>query len=110
MTATLAPAPARLRPADLARLASVGLRQLAVVVCCDHGQMTHPSELPWKRALARLRERVDAGEWDHGERLPTIRDLGQQPGVSHGTVTRALRVLADEGVVIITPSYGTFRA
>jgi DNA-binding GntR family transcriptional regulator len=72
--------------------------------------VTHPSELPWKRALAALRGRIDAGEWDHGERLPTIRELGQQLGVSHGTVARALRVLADEGLVIITPSYGTFRA
>ena len=79
-------------------------------VCCDHDEVTHPSELPWKRALASLRERIEADEWDSGEKLPTIRELGKQLGVSHGTVTRALRMLESEGLVIITPSYGTFRA
>jgi DNA-binding GntR family transcriptional regulator len=67
-------------------------------------------ELPWRRAYTALRERIEANEWDHGQRLPTIRALGTQLGVSHGTVSRALRALADEGLVVITPTYGTFRA
>jgi len=57
-----------------------------------------------------LRRRCAAGEWKPGERLPAVADLAEQYGVARNTVTKALRRLADDGLVEIVPSWGTFRA
>lgn len=46
-----------------------------------------------------IRERIIAGEWDLGERIPGEVDLAQEYGCSRTTVNRALQTLADEGVV-----------
>jgi DNA-binding GntR family transcriptional regulator len=44
-----------------------------------------------------------------GEALPTVAALAGHYGVSKATVTRTMRVLADEGLVRV-PRWGTFRA
>ena len=67
-------------------------------------------ELPSRRVEDDLRRRCAAGEWKPGERLPAVADLVQQYGVARNTVTKALRRLADDGLVEIVPSWGTFRA
>jgi DNA-binding transcriptional ArsR family regulator len=53
---------------------------------------------------------VRVGPAEPGERLPAVADLAQHYGVARNTVTRALRRLADDGLVEIVPSWGTFRA
>jgi DNA-binding GntR family transcriptional regulator len=40
--------------------------------------------------------------------LPPVGDLADHYGVSRSTVTRAMRVLAGEGLVRIVPRWGTF--
>jgi len=67
-------------------------------------------ELPSDRVATDLRRRIAAGEWDHGQALPATAALAEQYGVSRGAVSRALRLLADEGLVRIVPRWGTFRA
>jgi DNA-binding GntR family transcriptional regulator len=42
--------------------------------------------------------------------LPPVGDLAAHYGVSRSTVTRAMRVLAGEGLVRIVPRWGTFAA
>ena len=42
---------------------------------------------------ARLRERVEAGEWLPGGQLPTGRELAAEYGVSNYTATKAVRML-----------------
>jgi DNA-binding GntR family transcriptional regulator len=42
--------------------------------------------------------------------LPPVGDLADHYGVSRSTVTRAMRVLAGEGLVRIVPRWGTFVA
>jgi len=42
--------------------------------------------------------------------LPPVGDLAAQYGVSRSTVTRAMRVLAGEGLVRVVPRWGTFVA
>jgi DNA-binding GntR family transcriptional regulator len=72
--------------------------------------MPRTEEFPSDRVLADLRRRIGAGEWDHGEALPAVARLADEYGVSRGAVSRALRLLASEGLVRVVPRWGTFRA
>ena len=72
--------------------------------------MPRTEDLPSARVLTGLRQRIAAGEWQSGEALPTVAALAEEYGVSRGAVSRALRILAGEGLVRIVPRWGTFRA
>jgi GntR family transcriptional regulator len=65
---------------------------------------------PSQRVEAALRARIAAGEWASGEALPSIATLAGEYGVSRATVAKALRRMADDGLVEIVPQWGTFRA
>lgn len=67
-------------------------------------------ELPSRRVEDDLRRRCSAGEWELGERLPSVAELAEYYGVARNTVIKALRRLADDGLVEIVPNWGTFRA
>jgi len=71
--------------------------------------MSRPPELPSVRVEHDLRRRLDAEEWDHGQALPTVARLAEEYGAGKGTINKVLRVLADEGLVRIVRSWGTFR-
>lgn len=71
--------------------------------------MPRTEELPSDRVAADLRRRIAAGEWDHGQALPATASLATEYGVSRGAVSRALRLLADEGLVRVVSRWGTFR-
>ena len=66
--------------------------------------------LPSETVEASLRQRIASGEWDHGDRLPTLADLADEYHVSRGTVNTVLRKLADEGLLIIRSRWGTFKS
>jgi DNA-binding GntR family transcriptional regulator len=66
------------------------------------------AEPPYRAISAALRERILAGEWLPGEQIPSVRQLGEEYGVSIGTARRALAVLRDEGLIVVTPSWGAF--
>jgi GntR family transcriptional regulator len=66
-------------------------------------------ELPSRRVETDLRRRIDADEWEHGKALPSVADLAEHYGVARGTVAKALRRLAGDGLVEIIPAWGTFR-
>ncbi len=55
-----------------------------------------------------LRDRIDAGEWAVGDRLPSIEMLGRQFGVAAATVRQAIEVLEEEGLVRRRHGRGTF--
>jgi DNA-binding GntR family transcriptional regulator len=64
-----------------------------------------------KRAIcSHSLRRMAAGEWQPGEALPTVAVLAEHYVVSKATVTRTLRIPADEGLVRVVPRWGTFRA
>jgi DNA-binding GntR family transcriptional regulator len=65
--------------------------------------------MPSRRVEADLRRRVDAVEWASGEALPAIAALAEHYGVSRATVAKALRRMADDGLVEVVPQWGTFR-
>jgi len=67
-------------------------------------------QLPTDRVEAELRARIESGEWAPGERLPSVPALAEQHNTSRATMNRAVRRLADDGLLTIVPNWGTFRA
>jgi len=55
-----------------------------------------------------IRGRVASGEWRPGDRIPTIRELGELHGVSRMTVVQALDELSHEGVLVRWQGKGVF--
>ena len=55
-----------------------------------------------------LLSRIEAGEWPPGEQIPSEEQIASESGMSLGTVQRALRNLAESGVVIRQHGRGTF--
>jgi DNA-binding GntR family transcriptional regulator len=70
---------------------------------------TRPPELPSARVEADLRRRLAEDEWAPGEALPTVTALAREYSVGKGTVNKVLRTLADDGLVTVIRSWGTFR-
>jgi DNA-binding GntR family transcriptional regulator len=66
-----------------------------------------PPQRPTARVVAALRERIAAGEWSSGDQLPSVAQLAREYGVSSRTIAKVYGQLADEGLVIVTPSWGT---
>ncbi|MGP3926432.1 aminotransferase-like domain-containing protein [Streptomyces sp. 8N616] len=65
-----------------------------------------------RSSVADLAERLrkDLNRYSTGEKLPSSRALVERYRVSPVTVTRALAVLAGEGLVVTRPGAGAFRA
>lgn len=69
-----------------------------------------PPKLPSDRVAAEVRARIQAGEWAKDDQLPSVNALAVEHKTSRATMTKALHVLADEGLLTIVPSWGVFRA
>jgi GntR family transcriptional regulator len=63
---------------------------------------------PYRQIAAILRGRVERGEYEAGQRLPSINDLMQEYGVAHLTANKALRLLAAEGLAELSPGMGYY--
>lgn len=63
---------------------------------------------PSQRVADDLRSRLQAGEWPRDAQLPSVSDLSVYYSTSRPTVLKALRVLADEGLISVKPQWGTF--
>lgn len=58
----------------------------------------------WRDIADDLRRRVEAGEWEVGERIPSVRELmAYYDTPSQGALVRAIAALADEGVLLTDP-------
>ncbi|MDT9000646.1 PLP-dependent aminotransferase family protein [Paucibacter sp. APW11] len=67
--------------------------------------------LPRYQELAQtLSQRIQAGEWAPGERLPSLRELCTAERLSMATAKRALELLQDQGLVQVRPQSGIFVA
>ena len=51
------------------------------------------------RIAAELRARITSGELAPGDAMPSTRTLAQEYGTSLETANKALKVLADEGLI-----------
>lgn len=63
-------------------------------------------EHPYVQLAGLLRAEIKAGRM--GPRLPSIMELAEQSDLSPATVKRALKVLADEGLIYTVRGRGTF--
>jgi GntR family transcriptional regulator len=69
----------------------------------------HESPIPvYRQVAAILKERIEAGTYQPGKRLPSVRDLTQEFGIAQLTGRKALKVLVDEGIAEMSPGMGTF--
>ena len=67
------------------------------------------SDLPiYTQLTQRLTQAIVAGEFQPGERLPTVRDLAVEAGVNPNTVQRALADLERDGLVFSQRTAGRF--
>ena len=60
--------------------------------------------------IQSLRAAVRSGQLEKGYRMPTVRDLAWELRITPGTVARAYRMAAEEGLVETTVGRGTFVA
>ncbi len=61
---------------------------------------------PWVQLAAILRARIAAGEIT--AKVPSERTLHQEFGLAPVTIRKAIHQLRDEGLVRITPGWGTY--
>ena len=66
------------------------------------------AEFPHRQIAAQLRERIRRGEWQPGERLPSIPAIAEMFGVAKQTVQRTIDQLRVEGLLITKPGSGTY--
>jgi AcrR family transcriptional regulator len=69
--------------------------------------MTGSSASPSVRIAADIRERIVAGEYVTGSRVPSTREITRTWGVAMATASRVLGMLRDEGLVQTVPGVGT---
>lgn len=77
---------------------------------CDHETVARGPERPGQRVERDLRERIEAGEWQSGEALPTVAALSQHYVVSPGVIQRVLKRLQADELITVVARWGTFRA
>jgi DNA-binding GntR family transcriptional regulator len=58
------------------------------------------------RAMNFIRAKIENGTWKPHELMPSIGELAGQTGHSRHTISKAMRLLQDEGIVIRTPGLG----
>jgi GntR family transcriptional regulator len=66
------------------------------------------AEVPHRQIASQLRERIRHGEWQPGERLPSIPAMAELFGVAKQTVQRSVDQLRVEGLLITKPGSGTY--
>lgn len=64
----------------------------------------------YKRLADTIRSSVEEGSLEVGTKLPPVRELAFQLGITPGTVARAYSILTDEGVLQAEVGRGTFVA
>ncbi len=65
---------------------------------------------PYKKIAADIRAEIQAGRLKPGEQVPSVTQLCDRYSVTRNTAIRALRVLRDEGYVVVEQGWGSFVA
>lgn len=62
---------------------------------------------PYQRIAAQIIERIESGELQSGDRVPSVSQIMETEGVSRATAARVPGVLRAEGYATATPGVGT---
>jgi GntR family transcriptional regulator len=77
----------------------------------DAPEIDYRAELPPHRQIAGwLCERIEAGELNEGEPVPSEKELMDAFGVARTTVRRAVAYLRDQAVIKTVPGWGSYVA
>lgn len=63
---------------------------------------------PWRRIANDLAEKIRAGRWQPGDRLPPASQLAAEYGVARGTVGSAVEQLRKDGLVVTRSGSGIY--
>jgi GntR family transcriptional regulator len=53
----------------------------------------------YQQIAEQMRERILAGEWHEGERIPSVRELAGGVGVNPNTVNKSYQALLDREII-----------
>lgn len=70
----------------------------------------HGQKLVWRQVADDILADIEAGTLTAGARLPSEADLSEQYGVARVTIRRAIKELADEGILNVVHGRGTYVA
>ena len=70
--------------------------------------MPRESEFPSARVFAALKEKIESGELQPGEQMPSLRKISEDYGIAQTTARKVIEALAAEGLVEIKPRWGSF--
>ncbi|MGI8452134.1 MAG: GntR family transcriptional regulator [Streptosporangiaceae bacterium] len=65
---------------------------------------------PWQQLAQLLRRRIESGELQPGDRIPSVVSLAQEYELAAGTVRKAIGALQQEGLLVSRVGWGTFVA
>jgi len=83
----------------------------ALVSYLDRVTVDHEGKVPlYLQIAAILREAIERGDYSPGRPIPSETRLMQEHGVARLTARKAVRVLADEGLVEVVTGRGAFVA
>ncbi|MEU4036110.1 MULTISPECIES: GntR family transcriptional regulator [Streptomyces] len=66
-----------------------------------------PALPPYRRIAVQIKDRIERGELQPGDRIPSVREIVRDEGVSVATATRVASVLRAEGYAETIPGIGT---
>lgn len=66
-----------------------------------------PALPPYRRIAAQIKDQIERGELQPGDRIPSVREIVRDEGVSVATATRVASVLRAEGYAETIPGIGT---
>jgi DNA-binding GntR family transcriptional regulator len=58
---------------------------------------------PWRQIAQIYRDKIESGELQPGNRLPSIRTLAQEYQVATTTAQKVIEALRDEGLIVTSP-------
>ena len=64
----------------------------------------------YQQIADQMRDRILAGEWHEGERIPSVRELAVGVGVNPNTVTKSYQALLDREIIENQRGLGYFVA
>ena len=64
----------------------------------------------YQQIAEQLRDRILAGEWQEGQRIPSVRELAVGVGVNPNTVTKSYQALLDREIIENQRGLGYFVA
>jgi len=58
---------------------------------------------PWRQIAQIYRDKIESGELQAGDRVPSIRTLAQDYDVATTTAQKVIEALRDEGLIVTSP-------